>query len=875
MLQESDFIQWCKENEVSVVTQELINEIRTSPPSRKVQGGRSNVIGFYPSRKMGMTIQFESHKVELPAIYEMEYSLSTLEYYDQPKPVYLEYLSRSGRKVSVNSTPDFFVMREDEAAWEEWKTEEQLIELAKKSPNRYMLDEEGNWRCPPGEKYASRFGLRFYLRSSKEINWIFQRNIRFLEDYLKKFDKYQVSDMKTKVAKDIISSNFGIKLSGILERSSVLSVEDLYIIISKGLLFADLRKYSLLERENIPLFLNKEMAEIYEDILGERKNKSEPHIRINRLKQGVKIIWDNQLYTVLNVGMNKVTVVNASDNLVNVSLENFKVLLHNYIIKFSEDVVVDEDEDLKQSILEGASPRDIEEANKRYQILKEFESGSIVDTYSVKTIKRWKKSFDEAYNLYGNGFLGLISKKKYRGNRMEKIGSEVKELIKKVISNYYLSTKQMNKKAAYNILEEYCIRDGLPCPSYVTFIKHIDNQSNYTKTLSRKGKRAAYQFQNWYLEASLPRHGDRPFEICHVDHTKLDIELIMNDTNQKITNRPYLTLLTDAYSRKVLAHYITFDPPSFRSNMMILRECVRKHNRLPQNIVVDGGKEFHSLYFDSLCAQFEIIKKVRPPAQARFGTVIERMFGTTNTKFIHNLQGNTKLTREVRMITKTVNPKNNALWTLAQLDEMFYKWIEFYHNQQHSSLGCTPKEQFDYGINLGGVRPLNIISYDESFKLATLPPTPRGTGLVQIGKGVVFNNIWYWNDEFKLHEREKVELKYDPYDVGVLYAYVNKRWIKCISEYYYLFKGKSHKELQMITEEIRYKLNNKKKVTARDIVGFIQTIEENEKILNQSMKDKANERIQNDEMYEVKHVNSESSRVVNFNNIPTFDIVEE
>ncbi|QCT47305.1 hypothetical protein FORC086_25960 [Bacillus cereus] len=876
MLQESNFRKWCEDNKIPTLTKELINDIRTSPPNRKVQSGRGNVSGFYPSRKMGVTIQFESHKVELPAIYEMEYNLSTLEYYDQPKPVYLEYLSKNGRKVSVNSTPDYFVIREEEAAWEEWKTEEQLIELAEKSPNRYVLDEEGKWRCPPGEEYASKFGLKFYLRSSKEINWVFQRNIIFLEDYLKNSYENQITDIKIQIARDIISSNFGMKLNKVLESSSILSIEDLYVMISHELLFVDLRKYVLLEKEHIPVFLNKEMAEVYEEILSESQH--ECYVRVNQLKQGAKLVWDNRSYTVLNIGTNKVTVVSENDNLVNLSLENFQVLLRNCIIKVSEDINLDvKAEGFKQSILEGASSRDIDEANKRYQILKEYKSGNAVNTYSIKTIKRWKKSFDEAHALYGNGFLGLISKKKQRGNRGAKIETRVRELIKQVISNYYLSKKQMNMKATYNILEEYCIRDNLSCPSYVTFIKYINSQPKYIKTLNRKGKRAAYQFQHWYLEVSSPKHGDRPFEICHIDHTKLDIELIMNDTNKKVTSRPYLTLLTDAYSRKILAHYITFDPPSFRSNMMILRECVRKHNRLPQNIVVDGGKEFHSLYFDSLCAQFEITKKVRPPAQARFGSVIERMFGTTNTKFIHNLQGNTKLTREVRVITKTVHPKNNALWTLAQLDEMFYKWIEFYHNQQHSSLGCTPQEQFGYGIDLGGVRSLSIIPYDEGFKLATLPPTPRGNGLVQIGKGIVFNNIWYWNDEFKLYERKKVELKYDPYDVGILYAYVNKRWIKCISEYYYLFKGKTHKELQMITEEVRYKLNNKKKITSRDIVTFIQTIEENEKILNQSMKDRANERIQKEKVCEIEGENTENLnyKEVNLIDIPIFDIVEE
>jgi putative transposase len=40
-----------------------------------VGGGRSNVTGRYPSRKMGVTIEFES-----PAVFELEYDDSVLEY---------------------------------------------------------------------------------------------------------------------------------------------------------------------------------------------------------------------------------------------------------------------------------------------------------------------------------------------------------------------------------------------------------------------------------------------------------------------------------------------------------------------------------------------------------------------------------------------------------------------------------------------------------------------------------------------------------------------------------------------------------------------------------------------------------------------------
>jgi hypothetical protein len=72
-----------------------------------VQGRAQNVSGTYASRKMGLTIQFESHKVELWAIYAMEYDAQVLEYFDQPHTLTLTYQSPSGRTVRTAHTPDF------------------------------------------------------------------------------------------------------------------------------------------------------------------------------------------------------------------------------------------------------------------------------------------------------------------------------------------------------------------------------------------------------------------------------------------------------------------------------------------------------------------------------------------------------------------------------------------------------------------------------------------------------------------------------------------------------------------------------------------------------------------------------------------------
>ena len=65
----------------------------SAPPTRtrRVRSSRGNVSGRYPSKKMGVTIQFESHRVELAAIYEMEHDAHVLEYFDQPPSIKLLY----------------------------------------------------------------------------------------------------------------------------------------------------------------------------------------------------------------------------------------------------------------------------------------------------------------------------------------------------------------------------------------------------------------------------------------------------------------------------------------------------------------------------------------------------------------------------------------------------------------------------------------------------------------------------------------------------------------------------------------------------------------------------------------------------------------
>ena len=302
---------------------------------------------------------------------------------------------------------------------------------------------------------------------------------------------------------------------------------------------------------------------------------------------------------------------------------------------------------------------------------------------------------------------------------------------------------------------------------------------------------------------------------------------------------------------RILAIYLTFDPPSYRSCMMALRLCVARFGRLPQTLVVDGGKEFHSVYFDTLLARYCCVKKIRPGASPRFGSVIERLFGTTNTEFIYNLLGNTQATKQVRQLTKEIEPKRLAVWTLGDLYVFLKKWAyQIYDQSEHEALGTTPHQIYLQGMSLGGERLSRRIPYNEEFLMATRPTTRSGEAKVRAGSGIKINYLYYWNDIFRNPEVEgtKVPVRYEPFNVGVAYAYVKGHWVKCISQYYSVFEGHSEKELLLASSEIRRATSltrSNPSVSAKRLAEFIANVQEHETLLLQRLKDIEAKQVQN------------------------------
>jgi putative transposase len=787
MLTEGELATWFSSNGISEEARSVIARVRSSDPARRVGGGKRNVAGRYPSRKMGVTVQFESHRVELAVIYELEHDAEVLEYYDQPPTFKLEYGSATGRHLGVLHTADFFVIRQKSAGWEECKTDEELIQLAERSKNRYQSIDGGGWRCPPGEAYAQGLGLYYRIRSSGEINWTFLRNLQFLEDYFR--GDVRVSSKVREAVIARVGAYPGLSLLDLFDMTAdIASRDDIHVLIATGELYVDLRSKSLMEPQAVPVYRND--AEWRSSSTG----SVEPAIAPESVAQ----------------------------------------------------------ETVAEVRLRSANEQDLAIANERLPYVLVHLKKTAQPTESpvaARTLRRWVAAYRAAEITTGSGYIGLLSERR-RGNTTPKLPEESRTLMSEFIAADYESLKQKTKYASWIALKLTCDRRGVLTPSYKAFSIAVAKRPRFEGTLKRQGPRAAYPHEPfyWQLELKTPRHGDRPFEIGHIDHTELDVESVCAKTGRGL-GRSWLTLLTDAFSRRILAMYLTFDPPSYRSCMMVLRECVRRHSRLPQIVVVDGGREFQSTYFETLLARYESTKKTRPAAKPRFGSVCERLFGTTNTQFIHNLKGNTQLTVRPRQVTQSVNPKGQAVWPLEELHQRLTEYAyEVYDTMNHPALGDNPRHAFESAVANTGHRAHRVIAYDHEFLILTLPTTARGTAKIVPGKGIQIHYLYYWSDVFRDPELEgqNVPVRYDPFDAGTSYAFVKGQWAECHSEHYVVFQGRSEKEIMLASHELRRARQSHSEqfsITATKLANFLESVEAQEVLLQQRLADAESRRL--------------------------------
>lgn len=781
---------------------ELVLRARREAPVRDVESRGGNVITAYASRKMASEIRCESRHIEFPAAVDHEYDPAVLEYYAQPCKLHLELFdSAANATKNIQHYPDFLVIREDSIVLEEWKSEEKLNRLAEKYPYRYVKGTDGFWSSPQIERQLAALGIRYRICSGDSIPRVRVENYLFLADYLHPAAP-PCPDPVLKRLNEILCANGAIYLDELFRDPYNLVPDEVFKAIAERQVVANLDLEPLSSLGRCRLYRDTTLREFLATQVQPRQVPGQEKFVLD-VVAGSSFQYEGQELTISLVSEKEV-VFSGKDGSTHAISKDWllEAIDHGKVTPLKSAAAINLD-------ISCYTQAQLETALRRQSLLR----SNVDHGVSGRTLRRWAARQAAAIANGANDVLALVPKTSKRGNRTPRLSESQETVLQRVYEINWRSNKAPNYKACYRYLQVACDNENVKCPSYPTLINYIKRRHTNQDLRIRHGKRMAYQLGQFVdvLYADTPVHGSRPFQYVHIDHTQLDIELISSRTGKPL-GRPWLSIAVDAWSRRIVGIYLTFDSPSYASVMMVVRDMVRRFERLPETIVVDNGKDFASEAFESFLMVLGVNLRFRPAGRPRHGSVMERLFGRLHTEYVHNLGGNTKDTKNVRMTTGKHLPVNFAEWTLEAMYVGIEYWAtEFYDQERHVSLDMSPREAYQKGLVEAGERAHRRVLFNLDFKIATCPPVEFG-GQRQVNRqtGVKVKNEFYWNPDFSDSRiaGQRFPVRYDPWDAASVYVRIKERWVHAQCRKLYGLGQLTKLELEVISAEHSKKSGN-------------------------------------------------------------------
>lgn len=339
-------------------------------------------------------------------------------------------------------------------------------------------------------------------------------------------------------------------------------------------------------------------------------------------------------------------------------------------------------------------------------------------------------------------------------------------------------------------------------------------------SFSRGGRRLENEQSDSFDPDTKTIIATRPFAVAHIDHWKTDLHLVVGYINgAKITKRAWLTAMVDAFTGEVLAIWLSFSDPSKKACTMVVRDCARRHGRLPETVITDGGSDFKSAHFLVMLATLRVVRCERPPEDPRFGQQVERLFKDFKDRFVRGLPGFGISIERARAVSSAFNAAKNSSLTLLEAFEA----IEAFAFQGHNN-GLKPGELSSrLAIRLKNDKQYphsgRRVSWDLKFLIATSIESPDTGYKLWTGRGVHVNDKWYSSPRLLAYRgyKKDISVRIEPYDDSVIYVCIEGKWLECrnsnaplhaaMSESSLLFKTAERQDLSALRAELANDVN--------------------------------------------------------------------
>ena len=287
-----------------------------------------------------------------------------------------------------------------------------------------------------------------------------------------------------------------------------------------------------------------------------------------------------------------------------------------------------------------------------------------------------------------------------------------------------------------------------------------------------------------------------PLQHVFADHYLLDV-LHVDDEFREVIGRLWLTVLIDAFSRAVLGFYLAYEAPCIESIQGALRHAIWPKLGLdeygidlpwncygiPQRLSLDNAWAHHSYSLEDLASalagggrytQMELV--FRPPYQARYGALVERLFGNLSGQIRELLPGAILQPGQRHWH----NANQAACLLYRDILRIVHQLIVDYLHTPHQELGgMTPHEKWLHGLELmTPLAPTLTPQLERSFW--RLNPETR----IASREGLALFGLHYWDvglaglrSRDRQGRQRRYYPRYDPMDVSRIAVFENGIWL--------------------------------------------------------------------------------------------------
>ena len=781
MLNAKEFAAWATATNLSADTVELIQRLRNGEPGRRVTNTAGNFCGGFPSQKLGKVIQWESMTGERVCVLLWEYDADTFEVWDQCLQLKLSYTLPNGKRSGIRTWVDFFKLDARGAAAVDFKTSAELAKLCVEQPYRWVQTGPDSWDQPPAHEACKKLGLDYYILTDRDIPYALARNIDFLRPrLLRRFDIPQECITLLRTRLEAVQR---MQLS-----EAIMLVGDANVIYE-----GHFQRHWHLELGSEPLanvdcawvYFNAETFSIFQMAERCRDPRRQSQIDPDTILPGSTVMWGHRTYFMLNRTAAFVFLQAPGVPLAELPCTKFRQLVLAQEIQVNGPTSLATEEGLAR--LQRASTKSLLDATNKLIALEKYEKGVAISELGVseRSILRWKAKYRESEARFGNGFIELISEDDKKGNRTPRTEEKERKLVAKAFE-FLRESLPRDPSAGYAYYTALCKPEHISPRSAASFYRHWKRQDIHEVKEDREGKRAAYCEMPPRVTGGRhidqgPTEGDSPFSRVHIDHRQSDM-FCRKLNGIQLLGKPWFSIAIDAYTRLVLALWVSMLAPSHASVMMVIRDIVRRHGKLPMMLITDGGVEFQAVLIKQMLAFYHCEHALRPGSEPRYGNPVERLNLSIDHHLTTVLLGSNQVLKTPRMSSKTHDPRELAYLTVPALAEkvedlLFGK----YPDMPHGTLGSTPNQvlrsaSITQATSWGIPR-----AFDDVFVWNTMAKAHKHGGLMRQRDGIRLNGHNYYSAEIAGWTHKKMEDVpfYDPEDPTYITARINRKWDRC------------------------------------------------------------------------------------------------